>query len=74
MSSNKLLHDTLYGGINGELYQPDIKYQEPDINIQDSSPLPDSEQSPKQSEITKIEDYEIIQPNEVFAASIEERL
>ena len=75
ITSNTLL-DTLYGGINGELYQPDINYQETDINAQDSSPLPDpkSKPSPQESDLSgsQIEKYEIIPPDEVFAASLED--
>ena len=67
--------DTLYGGINGELYHPD-NVQESDNNSQDFSPVPDpeSKQSLSQSEIneTNIANYEVVPPEEVFAASLED--
>ena len=66
IENNKLLHDTLYNGLAGELYQPEIHIQE-DSPVSDQSKqcLPDLPKS-------DIANYEIVPPEELLTAALEE--
>ena len=64
IENNKLLQDTLYGGLAGELYQPDVTQDSP-VSDHPKQSLPDLP-------ISDIENYEIIPPEEIVAAALDE--
>ena len=68
---NTELLDTLYNGLNGELYSPNFKLH-PELPVSDVKQSQNKIDPPPEIIYSQKEDYEIVPTHEVFAATVDE--